>query len=175
MVGHMVVVAIASPLFALGFAGSRADPAVRAPRIFVAIPASMVELVLVWAWHAPALHQAARHRPAVFALEQGTFLLAGFFLWASALGGGDDLRRARATGSVTALLLTAMHMTLLGALLALTPRVLYEHASPSMSLPPLLDQQLGGVIMLLGGGVAYLTGGLLLTASVLRSPDRSAL
>ena len=56
---------------------------------------------------------------------------------------------------------------MLGALLALTPRPLYAHAAGS-GLTPLADQQLGGAIMLLVGGVSYLSGGLWLTAGLLR-------
>ena len=61
-----------------------------------------------------------------------------------------------------------MHMTLLGALLALTPRPLYAHAGGSRGLTPLEDQHLGGAIMLLVGGLSYLAGGLWLTAGLLR-------
>jgi putative membrane protein len=63
-----------------------------------------------------------------------------------------------------------MHMTLLGALLALTPRPLYTHMAGFAGLTPLQDQQWGGVIMLVVGGVAYLLGGLWLTAGLLRGP-----
>lgn len=175
MAMHMALVTVAAPLLSLGVAGGRLDPVLRAPSWFAAVPASMLELVAVWAWHVPALHHAARTHPAAYALEQVTFLVAGVFLWASALGGGPNLRRARLTGGVTGLLLTAMHMTLLGALLALAPRVLYAHGDGGAHghggaplLTPLLDQQLGGAIMLLVGGVAYLTGGLALVADALR-------
>src|SRR5687768_13427507 len=82
---HMGVVAVAAPLLALGLAGGRLDPVRRAPGLFPPIPASMVELVVVWAWHAPALHHAARHGAAGFAAEQATFLLSGLFVWLSAL------------------------------------------------------------------------------------------
>lgn len=168
MTMHMAVVALAAPLLALGIAGGRLDPVIRLPVVFAAVPASIVELIAVWGWHAPALHHAARHHGWAFVLEQGTFLSAGVFLWVSALGGRAEQRRLRATGGVTALLLTAMHMTLLGALLALTPRVLYGHHAETSVLSPLQDQQLGGAIMLLFGGVAYLVGGLCLVADVLR-------
>jgi putative membrane protein len=67
-----------------------------------------------------------------------------------------------------------MHMTLLGALLALAPRPLYIHlheqAGGLAGLTPLDDQHLGGAIMLLVGGVSYLSGGLLMTARLLRDP-----
>jgi putative membrane protein len=66
------------------------------------------------------------------------------------------------------LLLTSMHMTLLGALLALSPRPLYPHLHGAAGLTPLADQQLGGAIMLLVGGVSYLLGGLALTVGLLR-------
>ena len=56
MVMHMTVVAVAAPLLVMGVAGSRWDPVRRAPAAFSPVVASMVELVFVWAWHAPALH-----------------------------------------------------------------------------------------------------------------------
>jgi putative membrane protein len=164
MTMHMMVVAVASPLVALGLAGGRFDPARRYPVLFSPIPASVLELVVVWAWHAPALHHAARHGNLGFALEQIMFLSAGLLVWFSVLG-GDSNRRAP---GVVALLLTSMHMTLLGALLALTPRPLYAHAEELTALSPLGDQQLGGAIMILVGGASYLWGGLWLTVGLLR-------
>jgi putative membrane protein len=61
-----------------------------------------------------------------------------------------------------------MHMTLLGALLALTPRPLYDLAERLGPLTALEDQHLGGAIMLLVGAISYLAGGLGLTISLLR-------
>ena len=102
--------------------------------------------------------------------EQGTFLLAGLLVWLSAFGGEVYCRGNRTAAGVVGLLLTSMHMTLLGALLALTPRPLYQHASGLSGLTPLEDQHLGGAIMLLVGGLAYLLGGLGLTVGLLRGP-----
>lgn len=171
MTMHMAVVALAAPLLALGLAGGRYDPVARAPQWFAPIPASMVELVAVWGWHAPALHHFARHTGVGLVLEQATFLLAGLYLWFSAFGGGPALRRQRATGALTGLLLTSMHMTLLGALLALPQRPLYAHHEHAW-LTAIHDQQLGGAIMLLVGGGAYLLGALWLLGRAL-GEDRS--
>ncbi|HEU4520741.1 MAG TPA: cytochrome c oxidase assembly protein [Thermoanaerobaculia bacterium] len=166
---HMGVVAVAAPLLTAGIAGRRFDPVRRAPGLFSPVPASIVELVVVWAWHAPALHHAARHTAGVMVVEQSMFLLAGVFVWLSAFGGGSELRGNRLGAGIVALLLTSMHMTLLGALLALTPRPLYAHAAVAAgALTPLGDQHLGGAIMLLVGGAAYLAGGLWLTARLLQ-------
>jgi len=173
---HMAVVAVAAPFVALAIAGTSADPVRRMPRVLAPIPISLIELVVVWAWHAPALHYAARQQPEAFVLEQASFMGAGTLLWLAAIGGDHEQRRVRAGAGITALLFTSMHMTLLGALFALAGRPLFKHAGsplePALSVvegpSAIADQQLGGVIMLLVGGASYLTGGLWLTAVVLR-------
>ena len=172
MVMHMGVVAVASPLLAIGLL--RAFPKLlSAVSPGLALAASFYEFAAVWAWHAPALHDAARLRTGVFVLEQGSFLSAGLLVWLSAIGAAGAGRLASRAAGVGALLVTSMHMTLLGALLLLAPRPLYacaELCSPAASLTPLEDQQLGGVIMLIVGGLVYLAGGLALLASILREP-----
>jgi putative membrane protein len=134
----------------------------------------VVELIVVWAWHAPAAHHAARSSAAGLIAEQGMFLCAGFLVWMASLGGqtgvrpwSDPIARNRAGAGVVALLLTSMHMTLLGALVAMSPRALYAHAPTPAALD---DQHLGGAIMLLVGGIVYLAGGLWLSAGLLLDP-----
>ena len=168
MTMHMGVVAAAAPFIALGVAGGLLDPVRRVPALFAPVPASVLELVVVWAWHAPALHHAARHSTAGFAAEQGMFLLTSLLVWLSAFGGDERRGAARRAAGVVGLLLTSMHMTLLGALLALSPRPLYAHSEEFSGLTPLEDQHLGGAIMLLVGGVSYLAGGLWLMVGLLR-------
>ena len=166
MTMHMGVVAIAAPLIAFGLAGGRFDPVPKAPSMFAPIPASLLELVVVWLWHAPALHHAARHEAFARVLEQGSFLASGLLLWLAVLGGNAAREEARRGSGILALLLTSMHMTLLGALLALAPRPLYAHAAATGAT--LSDQHWGGAIMLVIGGIAYLVGGLWLAVRLLR-------
>jgi putative membrane protein len=172
MTMHMGVVAVAAPLLALGIAGGRLDPVRRAPALFAPastpILASVLELLVVWAWHAPVLHHLARQSAAGMVMEQGMFLAAGLLVWLSAFGGDLPRSGSRTGAGVVGLLLTSMHMTLLGALLALAQRPLYPHLHGFSDLTPLEDQHLGGAIMLLVGGISYLLGGLWLTAGLLR-------
>lgn len=161
MLGHLAIVAVASPLLVL-----TALPAldrVRGDGLFSnPLAASLFELVVVWGWHAPQLHHAARVDALAFAAEQLSFLVAGLWLWGSCLRGAGRGRGGLAGAG--ALLFTSMHMTLLGALLSLSPRSLYgAHAA-------LADQQVGGVLMLTVGGAAYLVGGLALLAVMLKDP-----
>lgn len=164
MVVHMGVVAVVAPLLALALAGSRLDPVRGHPARLPALPLTAVEFMVVWGWHLPVLHHAARAGGMALLLEQGSFLLAGLAVWMSALGGDAAERAGRAAVGTVALLLTSMHMTLLGALLGLAPRPLY-HAGAARAA--LRDQQVGGALMLGVGGVVYLVAGVALTAALL--------
>ena len=132
---HMGVVAVGAPLIAVGLAGGRFDPVRARPDWFPPIPLSMIELVVVWTWHAPAVHHFARGAAHGFVAEQASFFVAGMWVWLSAIGGDVTHRQTRAGPGVVALLLTSMHMTLLGALLALTPEQMREVALFFATLP----------------------------------------
>ncbi|HET9216226.1 MAG TPA: cytochrome c oxidase assembly protein [Terriglobia bacterium] len=164
MAVHMTVVAVAAPMLAVALAGSSLDPFRRAAP-WSPLVVSLIELVVVWAWHTPAMHHFARRSALALVAEQTTFLLSGFLLWIAVVGGEHVGRRG---GGIIALLVTAMHMTLLGALLALSQRAFYPHESGAHLSSALKDQHLGGVIMLLAGGVTYLVGGLWMSWKLLR-------
>lgn len=175
MIVHMGVVAVAAPLIALALVRSRFDPVARAPNAWPPIAASLLELIAVWSWHTPGLHHWARHSHLGFALEQLNFLLCGLWLWFAAFGGEPGVRAERGARAGVAMLLTSMHMTLLGALLALPPRPLYAHPHVSAEgLSPLDDQHLGGAVMLVAGGLVYLLAGLALAVEQLRRIPRAA-
>jgi putative membrane protein len=169
MAVHMGVVAVAAPLFAFSLSGTRYDPSASCPRFFAPIQASVVEFAVIWVWHAPVLHQAARQNSSMFLLEQSTFLASGFWLWMAAAGGAQSARFPRRGAGIAGLLFTSMHMTLLGALFALAPRPLYSHSEMSLhGWSSIADQHLGGVIMLIVGSASYLAGGLWLTFDLIR-------
>ena len=130
--------------------------------------ASLVELAAVWSWHAPALRAAAETSLLVTIVEQATFLLAGLFLWCTSIAATNQ--RMHAAAGAAALLLTSIHMTLLGALLALSPRPLFGEGLVTclgIVLDGGQDQQIGGIVMLLIGAIVYLAGGVFLVARLL--------
>ena len=170
MLLHMAVVGLAVPLIALGLA----------PRVTGHLPAglllpvmvSLADLVVVWTWHAPLPHEAARSSLLWLTVEQLSFFAISLMVWLLALAGRDG--RSDLAGALT-LFFTSMHMTLLGALLALSHRDLY----PGLGLLPahaghaVTEQQIGGAIMLVIGGVIYLGGALWLVSRVLRGAEAS--
>lgn len=169
MIVHMSVVAGAAPLIAIALSGARYDVTTRWPW-FSPVVASLVELVAVWGWHLPSARAFVEASWFATALEQMTFFGAGTLLWLSCLGGALEGREGRRLAGTFGLLFTSMHMTLLGALLALSPRPLYGVDAVTcfgVVLDAAVDQQAGGVVMLLVGAAVYLAGGVVLLSSTL--------
>ena len=170
MVAHMGVIAIAAPLIAIGLP-DRLRPG---PGMPAGLPvlASLFELLVVWGWHAPWLRGTAEASVVGTIAEQATFLFAGVLLWSTSFAAPRE--RIHAAAGAGALLLTSIHMTLLGALLALSPRPLYgsgEVTCFGVVLQAGQDQQLGGVIMLAVGAAVYLAGGVSLVGRLIGPPS----
>jgi putative membrane protein len=163
MLVHMAIVGGLTPLIALVAAGRRLDPVRHAPAWFAALPACLFEFVAVWGWHAPAMHLAARHQSWIFRVEQLTFFIVSLYFWLAILGGDRESRSDRAGTGVVALVLTFAHMTMLGVLIAVAPRDLYGHGNGAI-----LDQQIGGTLMIAIGGIVYLGAAVGLSHLLLR-------
>ncbi|PZX18806.1 putative membrane protein [Palleronia aestuarii] len=154
MIRHMALVAVVPPLIVLAW------PVWPELPTGLVLVAAAVEFALVWGWHLPGALIYARSDGVGLVLEQGSFLAAGILVWSGSLAAREPL--AGAGG----LLLTAMHMTLLGALLVLAPRPLYAFCTPTLE-----SQQLGGILMLAIGTPIYLAGGLWLAGRALGMPQ----
>ena len=115
----------------------------------------------MWGWHTPGLHELAARQPAYFVVQQVSFLLAGLGVWGV---GFADRSRAAAGAGLLAMLTTFMHMTMLGILLTLAREPLYapDICRGAFGFDPLEDQQFGGVLMTVAGGIPYLCGGAVL-------------
>ena len=123
----------------------------------------------LWGWHLPTLFEAALAHPSVHALQHFSFLGTALLFWWTILGSIDRRRQGAALAS---LFTTMMHTGALGALMTLSPLLWYSHyaaTSAAYGLDPLVDQQLGGLIMWIPASVAYLAVGLAIAARGLRS------
>ncbi|MCV0395767.1 MAG: cytochrome c oxidase assembly protein [Rhizobiaceae bacterium] len=171
MILHLGVVVVAAPLIVIGLL--RLFPGLWRPRrpLLAALAASAFEFVVVWGWHAPAMHEAAARWVSIFALQQFSFLVAGLALWWICLAGRDD--KEIAIGAV-AMLFTSMHMAMLGVLLVVAPTLIYapEFCLGAFGLEPVADQRLGGGLMALLGALPFVVGGALL-ASRLAAQERA--
>jgi putative membrane protein len=116
------------------------------------LPATVFHGAVIWLWHAPPLFEAAVENITVHRLQHLTFLGSALvFWWALA-------RRADRGEASMHLFVTMAHTTLLGVLLALSPRVLFVRQTVEAArwgLTPLEDQQLAGLVMWVPAGAIY--------------------
>jgi len=172
MVLHLGLVGVAAPLVAFGLLRMNLLPRGRVT-VAWAVAASLLDFVIVWGWHTPGLHELAARHPPYFVVQQAGFLVAGLAVWGVAFA---DRSRAAAAAGLLAMLTTFMHMTMLGVLLTLARTTLYadDVCRGAFGFDPLEDQQFGGVLMTVAGGVPYLCGGAVLAWRLLEDADADA-
>jgi putative membrane protein len=125
----------------------------------------------IWVWHAPALYQATLSSETVHTLQHVSFLGSALLFWWALLHAREG-RMAR-PAAVIYLFTTAVHTSLLGALLTFSTRLwypLYDSGTLAWGLTPLEDQQLAGLVMWVPAGLSYLIASLALAATWLREP-----
>lgn len=138
-----------------------------------AVFALLIHAVVLWVWHIPALWETALANEAIHAFQHITFFAtAGLFWWAIVHG---RYGRVGYGVAVVFVFITAMHSSLLGALLTFAPDVWYpshERPVPGWSLTPVEDQQLAGLLMWIPSGVVFMLLGLGLFAAWLGEAER---
>ncbi|SAK45426.1 membrane protein [Caballeronia catudaia] len=130
----------------------------------------------LWCWHAPRFFEAALARPGIHTLQHASFLASALLFWWTVFGRASDAQGSSNAHAMLSLFTTMVHTGALGALLTLAPGVWYPsciETTLALGSDPLQDQQLGGLVMWVPGGLAYLVGGLLVGARWLaRRPQR---
>ncbi len=189
MLQHVLLMLVAAPLLVLGrplvamawafprgfrlrLGRALTRPAVR--RIWRAISNPyliwVIHAAAVWLWHAPPLYEATLRSSVVHAFQHLSFFGTGLLFWWVALEFGR--RRSRAGAGVLYLFTTAVHGSVLGALLTFSTTIWYpEYAlrAPAWGLTALEDQQLGGLLMWVPAGLIYLIAALATMATLFHS------
>ena len=129
----------------------------------------------LWVWHIPTLYEAALQSTGVHAVQHVSFLLTAALFWWGMMHG-----RYGRTGYGVAVLyvfLTAVHSSVLGALLTVAPSVWYSAYAATAAewrIDALADQQLAGLLMWVPAGVIFIVFGLALFAAWLGESERRA-
>jgi putative membrane protein len=174
MLLHLGVVVVAAPLLAISL--SRRIPAPRnfADALLWYLLGAAFEMLAVWGWHIPLLHDYAGRTPIGLGLEQASFLAGGLALWTAAWTART--RPARAAVAI-ALFLTFAHMSMFGLILALAPRLLYDPdlCQGAFGLASLDDQHLGGALMVAGALPYLVATAFVCYRAVSRAPSARAI
>ncbi len=130
---------------------------------------------VLWLWHAPLFFEAALHSNAIHTLQHLSFFGSALLFWWAVLGDGSF--RPQRGLSMLYIFTTMAHTGALGALLTWSGIVWYPSyvgAGEAFGMDALEDQQLGGLIMWVPGGLAYLIAGLALASQWLGRSAPSA-
>lgn len=163
---HMILALVAAPLILLGRPGSAAAALV--PRLARSLEQSTVLRALrsplasglafalaLWFWHAPGPYDATFTSPLIYWLMHLSVFAAALLVWSVLLDPrSDQVAQGLAVGGAS-----TVQMSLLGAIITLTPHALY---SPHIITPyawgltQAQDQQMGGLIMWVPGCTVFL-------------------
>lgn len=139
--------------------------------------ATFLQIVLLWTWHAPAVHGVIIRSPALGLTLHTALFLAALLFWLALL----TISSASRWQTIPALLLTGKLACLLAALLIFAPRTLYAsaghlaHAAEHFSvLRTLDDQQLAGLLMITACPLSYLVAAVIITVQLIGRPQTSA-
>jgi cytochrome c oxidase assembly factor CtaG len=129
----------------------------------------IVGIGMLAVWHIPALYDAALGNEVIHIIEHLSFMITAAIFWWPVLAPVTD-RRIGPLLTQLYLLAGALAGSLLGIWLTFAPRVLYLpylHPHDSLhllamirsdwGLTPAIDQQLGGLLMWVGGGFIFLS------------------
>jgi cytochrome c oxidase assembly factor CtaG len=181
MVEHELVMAAAAPFLVLGRPGGafawalpsrlrRALPLLlrrsRLRTIWGALTgplaATVIQGIAIWIWHAPALFDTAVANIMLHRLQHVSFLATGLLFWWAVV------RRRNSGAAAAYIFATMLHTSILGAVIALPPQILYRlqtQRAAEWGMTPLQDQQLAGLIMWVPAGLVYAGTALLFFAS----------
>ena len=121
----------------------------------------LVHALVLWLWHLPVAFDAALTHEGLHIVQHLAFMASALCFWWSVLRPASRAAHGRA---LLSLFTTLLHTGALGALLAVSALPWYAaYASATAPLlDPLDDQQLGGLVMWVPAGSAYVAAGLLL-------------
>ncbi|HEV7803071.1 MAG TPA: cytochrome c oxidase assembly protein [Burkholderiales bacterium] len=134
--------------------------------------ASVLHALAIWLWHVPKFFELAEESLAVHALQHTAFLGSALLFWWAVL----RPTRSGNGAALACLFVTMLHTSALGVLLTFSSDVWYPGSTAGAyrwGLTPLEDQQLGGLVMWVPGGIPYVIAALLCAAQWLTAGSRS--
>ena len=158
--------------------GTLRSPLASGPWRFLTTPVVAWALhgAVIWAWHIPALYDAAVGHEGVHAMQHAMFVgTSALFWWGLVYG---RYGRAGYGAAVFYVFTTVVHTGLLGAMLTFAGVPLYPaYLEPALTrgIDPLQDQQVAGLVMWIPAGIILTLLGIGLFGAWLGEAERRAL
>ena len=165
MVQHLILTLLFPPLFLYGVPADLARRVIRpvwartlGVRLVQPIRAALLFTVPIVLWHLPPFYEAAMRNHGLHIVQHLVFLATSVVMWWPVLSPLPELPRASYPGQLLYLFLLGIPMSVVGAMVTLadTPLFPFYVAAPRVwGLSPLDDQQIGGLIMWVPGGLVF--------------------
>ncbi len=165
MVQHLLLTLIMPPLLLFGLPGWMIRPvllhravAPLSTRVTRAAMAYAIFNVTVAVWHIPALYNTAVEVHEVHILQHLLFMSTAVIMWWPILSPVPELPRLAYPGQMLYCFLMAVPMSIVAIYIAMADSVLYPAyaAAPRLwGISPMMDQQIGGLIMWIPGGLFF--------------------
>jgi putative membrane protein len=118
----------------------------------------VIWLAVMYAWHVPALYDAAAESPPLHALEHATFFAAGIAVWWPLIQPVPMRRRMEGLWPLAYIGTAKFGLAALGLYLTWSPDALYPHyeqATRIWGLSAVEDQNVGGAIMMVEQSLTF--------------------
>jgi putative membrane protein len=138
------------------------------------LEAWLAHAAVIWIWHIPVLFESTLESDVMHALQHACFLGSALVFWSAII---RPRRRASLGLSIVYLFTTAVHTSVLGALMtfARTPWYpAYATTAAAIGFTPAEDQQLAGLIMWIPASGAYLIAAVIVLRRWLASSEWAA-
>lgn len=166
MVQHLLLILVAPPMLLAGMPDWLMRPLLRKPKVlsfarYITRPlaAFIIFNFVLGLWHLPVMYDATLQSRTPHVIEHFLFIATAILMWWPVLGRIPELPRATHPIQTLYLFGMSLPMGMIGAAITFSPNILYEwYASvPRVwGLSVIQDQQLGGLIMKIPGGLAFL-------------------
>lgn len=191
MVQHLLLGMVVPPLLALGAPVTLllrvTSPVQRRRLILPALHSGAIRVlaspfftwplfaIVLWATHFTPVYDAALENPLLHVAEHGAILASGILFWWPVVGADPGPRRIPHPARVAYLLAQMPVGAALGLAIYFAPSVLYAHYATNQRAwgpSPLVDQQIGGLLMWTVGNLAMLVAVAALVADWMRADVR---
>jgi putative membrane protein len=167
MVQHMLLIFAMPTLLLYGTPAWMLRPLLRdrrllwlATRLTRPMAAFIVFNLILVVWHLPPFYNLAMDRHPVHIVEHLMFMTASVILWWPVLSPLPELPRAPYPVQLLYLFVVGLPMVMVAIVITMADTLLYPFyaSAPRVweALPPQADQNLGGLIMWIPGGIVYL-------------------
>ena len=137
------------------------------------VTAFLLHAAAIWVWHLPSLYDATVSSEVMHAAQHASFVVTALLFWWVVLR--PSPARGGTAAAIALLFGTVMHTGALGAVLTLSSRVLYTvytSTTGAWGFTSIQDQQVGGLIMWVPGGIVYVIAALWLVVRLFRESEQ---